>query len=87
MGLLSSSYSPAELRLFKLLPKDRKPISSTDLMVKFYDGRRMPLHGRTAMNVSLKRLQDKLQRNKEPFRLVRTKRHGLQPIMWYVRSL
>jgi hypothetical protein len=78
-------YSPAEQKLFRLLPKNGNAIDSGKLMDKFYGGDEMPVHGRTAMNVSLKRLMLKVQRNKEAFRIVRSERQGQQPIQWQVR--
>lgn len=79
-------YSPAERKLFGLLPKDGTFISSTKLMDLYYNGRRTPVHGRTAMNVSLKRLMQKVQQNREPFRVVRSKRKGTTPIEWQLRA-
>jgi hypothetical protein len=79
-------YSPAEQKLFQLLLKNGDPISSTELMGQFYDGRRKPVHGRTSMNVSLKRLMLKVQQNKEAFRIVRQKRKGMGPIQWQIRA-
>jgi hypothetical protein len=80
-------YSPSEQLLFRLLPKNTKPITSTALMAKFFDGRRMSVHGRTVMNVSLTRLKLKVEQNKEQFRIVRSRRRGSKPVEWHVRSL
>jgi hypothetical protein len=78
-------YSPAERVLFKLLPKKGEPITSTALMEKFYKGRRVPVNGRTVMNVFLQRLHAKVKHNKEPFRVVRSRRKGIKTIDWCVR--
>lgn len=80
----TEKYSPAEQRLFRLLPKSGKAISSTKLVDLFYNGD-MPVNGRTAMNISLKRLMLKIERNKEPFNVLRTERQGQQPIEWKIQ--
>jgi len=80
-------YSPAEVRLFELLNKSGKPISSTDLMEKFFKGRKekdIPVNGRTSMNVSLKRLMLKLDRNREPYQVVQVRTKGLA-IQWLIQ--
>jgi hypothetical protein len=79
-------YSPAEQKLFQLLRRTNDPINSTTLMELYYNGRRQPVHGRTAMNVSLKRLMQKVDQNKEPFKIVRSKRQGGEPITWQIRT-
>ena len=79
-------YSPAERVLFRLLPKKGEPITSTALMEKFYKGRRLSVNARAAMNVTLKRLHDKVEHNREPFRVVRSRRKGIKTLDWCVRS-
>jgi hypothetical protein len=80
-------YSPAERGLFQLLPKNDEPVTSTALMEEFYKGRRVPVNGRTVMNISLKRLADKAKHNKEPFQVIRSKQKGLRALKWHVRLL
>ena len=79
-------YSPAEQKLFQLLTKTSAPISSTKLVGLFYNGKRMPVHGRTSMNVSLKRLMQKIDQNKEPFRLVREPSSSGRALDWCIKS-
>lgn len=81
----AEKYSPTETKLFYLLPQNGTAISSSALVDLLYDDKKSrPVHGRTAMNVSLKRLTEKTDRNKEPFKIVRKRRQGIRAIEWQV---
>ena len=79
------SYSPKEHALFQLLPQNGKPVTTTELLEKFYKGRRIPVSGRSAINVFLKRLQAKVEYNREPFQVcVSTMKCHYKPFGWQI---
>lgn len=77
-------YSPSEKLLFELLPRNGEPIDTETLTRKFYQKREgkalrdsdIPVHGRVIVNGTLKQLIRKIERNKEPFRLIHSGRAG-----------
>jgi hypothetical protein len=72
-------YSPREKALFKGLPKDGKH-TTTQKLVKAVYKNSPPFHARTAVLVILRRLINKIEFNKEPFRIARTDGYGSKPI-------
>lgn len=76
-------YSPAEQKLFALLPRGRRnAILTTDLAHQLH-GRRAP-HGRAQVIGTAKSLLRKMRLNREPFRLRKTERSGPYPVFIWV---
>ena len=74
-------YSPREKALFKGLPKDGKHVTTEKLVKAVYkDDPDPPFHARTAVLVILRRLIEKVEFNKEPFKIMRTDASGSAPI-------
>ena len=71
-------YSPAERRLFELMAKSRNAVSSKALAQK--------LHGRAIVVGTANSLIEKSRRNREPFRIQKTKRCGPHPIEYWVEK-
>jgi hypothetical protein len=80
------SYSPSERKLFNLLPQSGKPATSLELTKAFYNGKSIPVNGPTIVRIFLIRLQAKVARNRESFRIASTKRRGART-QWCFRRL
>lgn len=76
-------YSPMERRIFTML--NSKPASSIELTSRYY-GRAIPFNGRNIMGATLRRLSDKVNFNRERFKVVRSRRAGQKPIKWHVAT-
>lgn len=81
-------YSPGEQRIFKLLPKDGRPRSSTAIMEKYYGvaSQKAPFHKRKIVIGLLSSLIKKADHNKESFRLCKTRRSGSIPISFWLEE-
>ena len=71
-------YSKMEQKLFKLMPRNGKKISTKMLKERYYaaEQEEEPFAARSIINSSLKALIEKIRRNKEPFIIQHTGRHG-----------
>jgi hypothetical protein len=79
-------YSPSERKLFNLLPQNGKSATSLELTEAFYNGQSMPVNGPTIVRIFLIRLQSKVARNREKFRIASTKRRGART-QWCFKRL
>jgi hypothetical protein len=78
------NYSPAEREMFTLLssqPRDSKTIAQLR-----YSRRQTPYHGRQIVIGVLKSLVRKTKRNREPFRIMHTKRSGPIPMSFWIEA-
>lgn len=76
-------YSPQERALFALLreePRDSETIS------KLYYNGSMPYHGRRIVSTTLRELVHKVERNRESFRIIRSKRSGPIPMSFWLEA-
>lgn len=76
-------YSPGEKRLFALLPSDSTPVTSERLTAERYRGNSVPFNARKITIGLLSSLSRKIDRNKEPFKLIKGPRAGPHSIeLW-----
>lgn len=78
-------YSDREIRVFAQLPKDGSPIESSEIAKKYYNGK-LPPHGQASIIGALSALTAKVIRNKEPFRIMKSKRSGPWPIKFWIEK-
>lgn len=86
---LSEGYSDGERKLFALLSrKNGDKISTTDLVKLRYRGRKggPPQFAREAVVDALKNLGKKLDRNREPVKLLNTPRAGPTPMQFWLEK-
>lgn len=79
-------YSPLERKLFAQLPVSSKAkggVTTTMLSAQLY-GR--AINGRQTVLVALTGLKEKVTRNREPFRIIKTVRRGPHPMEWWVEA-
>ena len=84
-------YSKKELALFRLIPKDGKHIDTDKLLSGLYGGKKgepyqYPYNGRTAMTGAMRSLIDKVKRNNEPFRVMKSERRGPHPMEFWIEG-
>lgn len=77
-------YSPRERRFFALLPKDGKAINTKKLIERYYKDDELPGHPHANIIDMAGSLIEKIEKNKEPFRVKRTDRRGPHPIEFWV---
>lgn len=77
-------YSKGERRAFDTLSGIKRDTNA--LTTDFYIGRRKPGHGRIIVIGTLKGLAVKLKKNKEPFRVMRSKQNGPWPIEFWLEK-
>jgi len=78
--LKSDGYSPTELRVFKALATAKTVLTSEDLLPKVYGGRDRPYHAKIMLNAAVRHLADKMNANREPYKIKRAKRKGARLI-------
>ena len=79
---MSYKYSPTEERLLQLLPRGGQPVTTRTLVDRFYKDRKKPFHGYVYIGNAMRTLTRKVSRNREPFKLKRTK--GERPIQYWI---
>lgn len=81
-------YSKKEQTLFKLLPQDGKRITSVKLLkglARKANGS-LPFHARTSLVGAMRSLIEKVDRNREPFRVKKSDRAGPNPIEFWLEG-
>jgi hypothetical protein len=78
--LKSNGYSPTEARVFSILATAGSPMTSEQLLPKVYRGDDRPYHARIVVNSTIVRLADKMDANREPYKIKRVKRKGARLI-------
>ena len=78
--LKSNGYSPAEVRVFEILYRAGAPMTSEQLLPKVYRGDDRPYHARIVVNSTVHRLAEKLDINREAYKIKRVKRKGARLI-------
>ena len=76
-------YSFSELALFSNLRQS--PRDTNDLTRLFYGGK-PPINGRVIVGGLLRSLADKIKRNREDFRLIKSQRRGPYPVEYHLES-
>lgn len=85
-GDLRIGYSETERRVFELIPVYPRRASSRDIATRRY-GDDFPYHGHSIVSGVLRSLAEKIEYNKEKFRIVKSKRAGPYPIeFWLERT-
>ena len=75
-------YSKGEMRLFKMMPKDGTRVTTQDLVGrKSWGGIEFP---RNSLNVTINSLREKVAKNKEAFKIMKTKQRGPHPIEYWI---
>ncbi len=77
-------YSPTERRLRALLRPE--PKTTEDLSTALYKGRERPFHARKAVVGALTSLAAKVDANREPLRVARSRRAGPHPISFWLEE-
>lgn len=77
-------YSPGEKKIFTLLPAKQK--TTSDIAIDYYGKGKVPYHGRQIVVGLLSSLQRKVRLNREPFRIMKTKRSGPIPMSFWVEK-
>lgn len=75
-------YSSAEKRLFSIL--STTPKDTLELADAFFANQERPLFYREAINSALANMIRKVDANIEPFRIVKSRRRGPQPIEFHL---
>jgi hypothetical protein len=78
--LKANGYSPTEERVFKILAAAGSPMTSEQLLPKVYRGDDRPYHARIVVNSTVHRLAEKMDINREAYKIKRTKRKGARLI-------
>lgn len=80
-------YSPRELEIFRLLPKDSSHINSSDLVMKYWKGKlNRPRNDRIVVMDGLRSLIEKVNDNKESFVVKKGPRRGPHGITAWVEK-
>jgi hypothetical protein len=77
--LKANGYSPTEERVFAALAKAKTPLTSDQLIPKVYRDDR-PHYVRIILNTAVRRLAEKMDAKREPYKIKRTKRKGARLI-------
>jgi hypothetical protein len=75
-------YSPTEERLLQLLPRSGQRVTTKTLVERYYKDRKKPFHGYVYIGNAMRSLTVKVTKNREPFKLKRTK--GERPIQYWI---
>jgi hypothetical protein len=78
------NYSKRETEVFRLLSKKRQ--TTTDITNKLYGEKEQPLYARQSVLMALVSLQKKINKNREPFVLKKTKRSGPYPLQFWLED-
>jgi hypothetical protein len=79
------NYTTGEREFFKLIPRSGK-ITSAEIAEKKWPKGTMPFHGRKSVIGAMTNLIEKTNRNKEPFRILKTKRRGPHPMEFWLEE-
>lgn len=79
-------YSPGEQEVFRLLVRKMKGRTTKELTELFYRDRKRPYNDRKSVVGFARSLQDKVERNKEPFRILSTPRSGPIPMTFWLEA-
>lgn len=80
------SYSPSEMKIFKVLCGYKKPLTTKELVWDFYDGREdRPYHAEKIVGGFVRSLKQKMIANKEPNEIVRIKTPGEPTVEWKIK--
>ena len=82
----SVPYTLKERNLFRLLPQDGKRISTTQLARRYYHSSQMPMNANVLVVNGVRALKEKVDKNREPFRVRKTARAGPHPIEYWVEK-
>jgi hypothetical protein len=79
-------YTIRQREVFKLLPQNGRRIDTISLADQFFrrSKYRKPIHRRISVLGLVNSLSEKVRRNKEPFRIRKTKRRGPHPVHVWV---
>ena len=81
------SYSPMERKLFAQLVHNKRPLTSTVLMERYYqDEAPEHFHARETINSALTSLRKKLDFNKAPIKLRNSELSGPKPKRWWLEK-
>ncbi len=81
------SYSPMERKLFKHIARNDRPLSSTELLDRYYkDTASEHFHARETINAALTSLRKKLDFNKARIRLRNSPLSGPKPKKWWIEK-
>jgi predicted transcriptional regulator len=78
--LKANGYSPTEVRVFNALVKAESPMTSDQLLPKIYRAGDRPYHARIVVNSTVHRLAEKMDINREAYKIKRVKRKGARLI-------
>ena len=73
------SYSRSENRMLEILQRQKRPITTIDMIDLFYKGRIQPLNARSSVYGIARSLQNKVDINKERFRIALSENRGPHP--------
>jgi hypothetical protein len=81
-------YSIRERSVFKLLPKDGKRISTKKLAQRFYKKNENDLHQNANVVIIgvMRSLMWKMEKNKEPLRIMKSARAGPHPLEFWLEK-
>lgn len=77
------NYSETEAAIMSLL--GRRPLSSVEIARRHYNGSG-PYHGQKIVSGLLRSLVDKVDHNREAFRVAHTKRRGPHPMSFWLEE-
>jgi hypothetical protein len=79
-------YSEKEKQMFEFLSK--KPIDSATLVQAFYAKHRgnKPVNAAVALNGTMRSLMNKVEMNKEKFRIHKSDRRGPHPVEYWIEA-
>ena len=79
-------YSKRERSVFKLLPKDGKRISTKQLAAKFYGHDDLHQNANVVIIGVMRSLIWKMEKNKEPLRIMKSARAGPHPLEFWLEK-
>jgi hypothetical protein len=80
--LLSSKYSPMEVKIFEAIPDNGVKITTLQLVDKIYKDKE-PRYARESVLTCANALMRKSDENDEPWEIFKSKPRGPQPIYWW----
>jgi hypothetical protein len=78
------NYSKRETEVFRHLSKKR--LTTTEITNKLYAKKEQPLYARQSVLMALVSLRKKIDKNREPFVLKKTKRSGPYPLQFWLED-
>jgi hypothetical protein len=79
------SYSDRERELFSILIEGKR-VDTIELSKKFYGKNPIPLNGSKIVFGAVAGLRRKIEANKEPFKIVSSKRSGPIPVSFWIEE-